>query len=82
MNAALKEDLEFFVFFQVCGPLAQAIRRRQYNEFQSFTKPGIGLQIIQSTTLRRLGRPGATFQPGMSSATSNSSSSRQRSAFI
>ena len=32
VNAALKESLEFFVFFRVCGPLAQATRRSQSKE--------------------------------------------------
>ena len=75
VNAALKENLEFFVFFKVCGPLAQAIGRIQSEELRFLTKPKIGLQINQSTAWRSLGRPGATVQPHMSSTTSTSSSS-------
>ena len=74
-NAALKENLEFFVFFVVCGPLAQATRRSQSKELKFFTKAKIGLQINQSTPWSGLGRPGATIHQGMSSTTSTSSSS-------
>ena len=45
----MKEDLEFFLFFTVCRPLAQAIRSSQSKELKSFTKPKIGFQINQST---------------------------------
>ena len=74
VDAALKENLEFFVFFKVCGPLAQATRRSQSKELKFFTKAKIGLQLNQSTPWTSLGRPGATIHPGMSSTTSNSSS--------
>ena len=75
VDAALKENLEFFVFFKVCGPLAQATRRSQSKELKFFTKAKIGLQINQSTPWSGLGGPGATIHPGMSSTTSTSSSS-------
>ena len=64
VNAALKENLEFFVFFKVCGPLAQTTRRSQSKELKFFTKAKIGLQINQSTPWFGLGRPGATIHPG------------------
>ena len=75
VDAALKENSELFVFFKVCGPLAQATRRSQSKELKFFTKAKIGLQINQSTPWSGLGRPGATIRPGMSSTTSTSSSS-------
>ena len=75
VDAALKENLEFFVFFKVCGPLAQATRRSRSKELKFFTKAKIGLQLNQSTPWSGLGRPGATIHPGMSSTTSTSSSS-------
>ena len=75
IDAALKENLEFFVFFKVCAPLAQATRRSQSKELKFLTKAKIGLQINQSTPLSGLGRPGATIHPGMCSTTSTSSSS-------
>ena len=75
VDAALKEDFEFFVFYKACGPLAQAIRRSQSKEHKSFTKPKIGLRINQSTAWRGPGRPGAALLSGMSSTTSTSSSS-------
>ena len=37
VNADVKENLEFFVLFKVCGPLAQAARRRQSMEQISVT---------------------------------------------
>ena len=74
VDAALKENLEFFVFFKVCGPLAQATRRSQSREPKFFTKAKIGLQLNQSTPWTGLGRPRATIHPGMSSTTSTSSS--------
>ena len=74
-DAALRENLEFFVFFKVSGPLAQATRRSQSKELKLFTKAKIGLQINQSTLWYTLGRPGATIHSGMSSTTSTSSSS-------
>ena len=55
VDAALKENLEFFVFFKVCGPLAQATRRSQSKELKFFTKAKIGLQINQSTPWSGLG---------------------------
>ena len=75
VDAALKENLEFFVFFKVCGPLAQATGRSQSKELKFFTKANIGLQLNQSTPWSGLGRPGATIHPAMSSTTSTSSSS-------
>ena len=79
VNAALKENLEFFVFFKFCGPLAQGTRRSQSKELKFFTKAKIGLQLNQSTPWSGLGRPGATIHPGivnsMSSRTPTSSSS-------
>ena len=75
VDAALKKNLEFFVFFKVCGPLAQATRRSQSKELNFFTKAQIGLQINQWTPWSGLGRPGATTRPGMSSTASTSSSS-------
>ena len=75
VNAALKENLEFFVFFKVCGPLAQATRRSQSKELKFLTKARIGLQLNQLTPWCGLGRPGATIHPEMSSTTSTSSSS-------
>ena len=75
VDAALKENLELFVFFKVCGPLAQATRRSQSKELRPFTKATIGLQIHQSTPWSGPGRPGATIPPGVSSTTSTSSSS-------
>ena len=75
VHAALKENLDFFGFFKVCGPLAQATGRSQSKDFKFFIKPKIGLQINQSAAWRGLGRPGATVQLGMSSTTSTSSSS-------
>ena len=75
VDAALKENFEFFVFFTFCGSLAQATRRSQSKELRFFTKAKIGLQINQSTPWSGLGRPGATIHPGMSSTTSTSSSS-------
>ena len=75
VDAALKENLEFFLFLKVCGPLAQATRRGQSKELKFLTKANIGLQLYQSTPWSGLGRPGATIHPGMSSATSTSSSS-------
>ena len=74
VDAALKEDLQLFVFFTLFRPLAQAIRRSECKELTSFTTPKIGLQINQSTALRGLVRPGATSLLGMSSAMSTSSS--------
>ena len=47
VDAALKESLEFFVFFKVCGPLAQATRRSQSKELRFFSKAKIGLQLNQ-----------------------------------
>ena len=73
VDAALKENLEFFVFIKVCGPLAQATRGSQSKELKFFTKAKIGLQINQSTAWSGLGRPGGTIHPGMSSTTSTSS---------
>ena len=75
VDAALRENLESFVFFRVCGPFAQATRRSQSKELKFFTKAKIGLQINQLTAWSGLGRPGATIHPGMSSTTSTSSSS-------
>ena len=75
VDAALKENLEFFVIFKVCGPLAQATRRSQSEELKFFTKAKIGLQLNQSTPWSGLRRPGATIHPRMSSTTSTSSSS-------
>ena len=75
VDAALKENLEFFVFFKVCGPLAQATRRSQSKELKFFTKAKTGLQINQSTPWSGLARPGATIRTGMSCTTSTSSSS-------
>ena len=75
VDAALKENLEFFVFFNVCGPVAQATRRSQSKKLNFFTKAKIGLQINQSTPWSGLGRPGVTIHPGMSSRTSTSSPS-------
>ena len=75
VDAALKDNLDFFVFFRVCGPFAQATRRSQSKELKFFTKAKIGLQINQSTPWSGLGRPGATIRPGMSSTNSTSSSS-------
>ena len=75
VDAALKENLEFFVFFKVCGPLAQATRRSQSKEPKFFTKARIGLHPNQSTPWSGLVRPGGTIHPGMSSTTSTSSSS-------
>ena len=75
VDAALKENLEFFVLFKACGPLAQATRRSQSKELKFLTKAKIGLQINQLTPWSGLGRPGATIHPGMSSTTSTSSSS-------
>ena len=75
VDAALKENLEFFVFFKVCGTLAQATRRSQSKELKFFAKAKIGLQLNQSTPWSGLGRTGATTRPGMSSTTSTSSSS-------
>ena len=75
VDAALKENLAFFVFFSVSGPLVQAIRRSQSKEVRFFTKAKIGLQISQWTPWSGVGRPGATIHPGMSSTTSTSSSS-------
>ena len=75
VDAALKENLVFFVFFKVCRPLAQATRGSQSKELRFCTMAGIGLQIYQSTPWSGLRRPGATVHPGMSSTTSTSSSS-------
>ena len=75
VDAALKENLEFFLFFKVCGPLAQATRRSQSREPKFFTKAKIGLQLNQSTPWSGLGGPGGTIHLGMSSTTSISSSS-------
>ena len=75
VDAALKENLEFFVFLKAYGPLAQASRRSQSKELKFFTKAKIGLQINQSTPWCGLGRPGATIHPSMCSTTSTSSSS-------
>ena len=75
VDAALKENLEFFMFFKVRGPLAQATRRSQSKELKLFTKAKIGLQLNRSTPWSGPGRPGATIHPGMSSTTSTSSSS-------
>ena len=75
VNAALKENLELFVFFKVCGPLAQGTRRSQSKELKFLTKAKIGLHLNQALPWSRLGRPGATLRPGMSSTTSSSSSS-------
>ena len=75
VNAAVKEDFEFFVFFNASGPLVQAIERSQSKEHKSFTKPKIRLQINQLTAWRGLRRPRANFLPGMSSTISTSSSS-------
>ena len=36
VDAALKENVEFFVLFKVCGPLAQAISRSQSKELKFF----------------------------------------------
>ena len=49
VDAALKENLEFFVFSKVCRPLAQATRRTPSKELKFFTTAKIGLQINQST---------------------------------
>ena len=49
VDAAVKENLEFFLFFKVCGPLVQATRRSQSKEPTFFTKAKIGLQLNQST---------------------------------
>ena len=65
VDAVLTENLEFFVFFKVCGPLAQATRRSQSEELNLFTKSKIGLQINQSAPRSGLRRPGATIHPGM-----------------
>ena len=75
VDAALKGNLEFFGFFKVCGPLAQATRRSQSKEPKFFTKAKIGLQLNESTPWSGLGRPVATIHLGMSSTTSTSSSS-------
>ena len=75
VDAALKENLEFLVFFKVCGPLAQATRRSQSKELGFFTKAKIGLQLDQSTLWSGLGRPGATIHRCMSCTMSTSSSS-------
>ena len=75
VDADLKENWGFFVFFKVCEPLAQATRRDQSMELRFFTKPKIRLQINQSSALHGLGRPEAIVQPGMSSTNSTSSSS-------
>ena len=75
VDAALKENLDFFVFFKVCGPLAQATRGSQSKELKFFTKAKIGLQLSQSTPWSGLGRPGETIHPGMSSTPPSSSSS-------
>ena len=75
VNAALKENFELFVFFKVCGPLAQATGRSLSEEPKFFTKAKIGLQLNQSTPWSGLGRPGATIHPGMSCTNSTSSSS-------
>ena len=74
-DPALKENFEFFVFFKVCEPLAQATRKSQSKELKFFTKAKIALQINQSTPWSGLGRPGAIVHLGMSSTTSTSSSS-------
>ena len=71
----LWENLEFFVFFMVCGFLAQATRRSQSKELRFFTMAKIGRQLNQYTPWSGLGRPGATIHPGMSSKTSTPSSS-------
>ena len=65
VDAAQKEDLQCFMFFKVCGPLAKAIRRSQSKELKSFTKPKIGLHINQLMAWRGLERPGVTFPPGI-----------------
>ena len=57
VDGRLKENLEFFVFFKVCGPLAQATRMSQSKELKFFTKARIGLQLNQSTPWSCLGRP-------------------------
>ena len=75
VDAPLKETLEFFVLFKDCRPLGQATRRSQSKELKFFTKAKIRLQINQSTPWSGLGRRGATVHPGMSSTTSDSSSS-------
>ena len=75
VDAALKETLECFVFFKVCGPLAQATRRSKSKELKFFTKAKIGLQLNQSMPWPGLGGPGATVRLGMFSTTSTSSSS-------
>ena len=75
VDAALKKNPEFFVFFKVCGPPAQATRRSRPKELDLFTKAKIGPQPNQWTPWSGLGRPGATIHPGMSSTTSTSSSS-------
>ena len=72
VDAALKENLEFFVFIKVCGPLAKATRRSQSKELKFFTKAKIRLQLRRSTPWSGLGRPGATMPPGMPSTTSTS----------
>ena len=56
VDAALKENLEFFVFFKVSGPWAQATRRSQSKELKLFTKAKIGLQLNQSTPCSGLER--------------------------
>ena len=55
VDAGAKEDLEFFVFFKVCDPLAQATRRSQSKELKFFTKAKTGLQLNQS-------RPGLAWE--------------------
>ena len=75
VDAALKENFELFVFFKVCGPLAEATRRSQSKELKFFTKSKIGLRLNQSMPWSGLGRPGATIHPGMSSTSSTSFSS-------
>ena len=82
VDAALKENSEFFGFSNIWGPFAQAIGRNQSKELKFFTKPKIGLQINQSTAWRGLGRPGATVQLGMSSTTSTASSSTWTTEYL
>ena len=60
VDAALEENLEFFVCFKVYRPLAQAIGISQSKELDLCTKPIIRLPINQSTAWCGLGRPGAT----------------------
>ena len=66
VDAPLKENLEFFVFFKVFRTLGTS----------HWKKPIQGAQVLhQGGDWRGLGRLGATVQPGMSSTISTSSPS-------